>query len=52
METSINWLQTFTGVPLPYPKYDHIYVPEYRGAMENAGCITFAETYLHVGVNE
>jgi aminopeptidase N len=32
------------GVRYPLPKYDQIFVPEYNaGAMENFGCVTFAE---------
>jgi aminopeptidase N len=34
-------------VPYPFAKYDQLFVPEYNaGAMENAGAITFAETYV------
>jgi aminopeptidase N len=33
--------------PYPFPKYDQLFVPEYNaGAMENAGCVTFRETYV------
>lgn len=31
----------------PFEKYDQLFVPEFNaGAMENAGCITFTETYV------
>ncbi len=31
----------------PFDKYDQLFVPEFNaGAMENAGCITFTETYV------
>jgi aminopeptidase N len=34
-------------VPYPFAKYDQLFVPEYNaGAMENAGAITFTETYV------
>ncbi|MFF2270760.1 aminopeptidase N [Agromyces sp. NPDC058136] len=34
-------------VPYPFDKYDQLFVPEYNaGAMENAGCVTFTETYV------
>jgi aminopeptidase N len=32
--------------PYPLPKYDHVAVPEYLGAMENFGCIVFGEHLL------
>ena len=35
------------GVPYPFEKYDQLFVPEYNmGAMENAGCVTFTESYV------
>jgi aminopeptidase N len=34
------------GQPYPLPKYDHVSVPGYPGAMENFGCITFGERLL------
>ena len=31
----------------PFGKYDQLFVPEFNaGAMENAGCVTFAEAYV------
>jgi len=36
------------GIPYPFAKYDQIFVPEYNaGAMENAGCVTFRDEYIH-----
>ena len=33
--------------PYPFGKYDQLFVPEFNfGAMENAGCVTFAESYV------
>jgi aminopeptidase N len=33
--------------PYPFEKYDQLFVPEFNaGAMENAGAITFTETYI------
>ncbi|MGF1663039.1 MAG: aminopeptidase N [Kineosporiaceae bacterium] len=33
--------------PYPFDKYDQVFVPEFNaGAMENAGCITFTDTYV------
>ncbi|GAA1913168.1 aminopeptidase N [Microbacterium aoyamense] len=35
------------GFPYPFAKYDQLFVPEFNaGAMENAGAVTFAETYV------
>jgi len=35
------------GVRYPFGKYDQLFVPEYKaGAMENAGCVTFVESYV------
>ena len=33
--------------PYPFAKYDQLFVPEFNaGAMENAGAVTFTETYI------
>ncbi|MGH8887382.1 MAG: aminopeptidase N [Egibacteraceae bacterium] len=33
--------------PYPFGKYDQLFVPEFNfGAMENAGCVTFAERHI------
>ncbi|MBA2529723.1 MAG: aminopeptidase N, partial [Euzebyales bacterium] len=33
--------------PYPFAKYDQLFVPEFNaGAMENAGCVTFTESYI------
>jgi aminopeptidase N len=35
------------GVQYPFGKYDQLFVPEFKeGAMENAGCVTFLESYI------
>jgi aminopeptidase N len=35
------------GTPYPFGKYDQLFVPEFNaGAMENAGAVTFVETYV------
>jgi aminopeptidase N len=35
------------GYPYPFDKYDQLFVPEFNaGAMENAGAVTFVETYV------
>lgn len=35
------------GCVYPFEKYDQLFVPQFNaGAMENAGCVTFSETYV------
>jgi aminopeptidase N len=35
------------NIPYPFEKYDQIFVPDFNaGAMENAGAVTFTETYV------
>ena len=35
------------GYPYPFDKYDQLFVPEFNaGAMENAGAVTFTESYV------
>ncbi|MDQ0276408.1 aminopeptidase N [Arthrobacter silviterrae] len=35
------------GTPYAFPKYDQLFVPEFNaGAMENAGAVTFLESYV------
>ncbi|WP_411733548.1 aminopeptidase N [Paeniglutamicibacter sp.] len=35
------------GTPYPFGKYDQLFVPEFNaGAMENAGAVTFVESYV------
>ena len=42
----ISRLEAYFGTPFPYPKIDLIASPIHLGAMENAGAIIFAESYL------
>lgn len=38
------------GVAYPFDKYDQLFVPEFNaGAMENAGAVTFTESYVFRG---
>jgi len=42
-----EFYETAFGVPYPFEKYDQLFVPEFNaGAMENAGAVTFTETYV------
>ncbi|WP_309064379.1 aminopeptidase N [Microbacterium sp.] len=42
-----EYFESKFGVPYPFAKYDQLFVPEFNaGAMENAGAVTFTETYV------
>ena len=42
----VERLETYFGIPYPYPKLDLIASPQMGGAMENAGAIIFNDTLL------
>jgi aminopeptidase N len=35
------------GMPFPQRKYDQVFVPDLGGAMENYGCVTWSDFFLH-----
>jgi aminopeptidase N len=42
-----EFFETQFGVSYPFEKYDQLFVPEFNaGAMENAGAVTFTESYV------
>ena len=42
-----EFFETAFGYRYPFGKYDQVFVPDYTaGAMENAGCVTFNESYI------
>jgi aminopeptidase N len=41
-----DWLHKAFGYRYPFDKYDQLFVPEFGGAMENAGCVTVADDYV------
>jgi len=42
-----TYFESKFGVAYPFEKYDQLFVPEFNaGAMENAGAVTFTETYI------
>lgn len=45
---AVEWLETYTGIPYPFPpKVDAIGIPDFEaGAMENPGAITYRTTLL------
>jgi aminopeptidase N len=43
----LDFFQQAFGRRYPFGKYDQLFVPEFKeGAMENAGCVTFVESYI------
>lgn len=43
----LDYFEERFDYPYVFGKYDQLFVPEFSaGAMENAGCVTFAESYL------
>ncbi len=43
----LRYFEAAFGHPYPFATYDQLFVPEFSaGAMENAGCVTFSETYV------
>jgi aminopeptidase N len=43
----LDFFEERFGYPYMFGKYDQLFVPEFSaGAMENSGCVTFAESYL------
>src|SRR6185436_16060309 len=35
------------AMPFPQRKYDQVFVPDLGGAMENYGCVTWSDFFLH-----
>ncbi len=43
----LDFFAEYFAYPYPFGKYDQLFVPEFNaGAMENAGCVTFSESYV------
>lgn len=41
---ALDWMEDFTGIPMPFPKYDCVIVPGFQfGGMEHPGAILFNE---------
>lgn len=46
--SGLEFYHTHYGYNYPWGKYDQVFVPEYNlGAMENPGCVTFNEHFIH-----
>ena len=47
---ALDWLEEFTGIPMPFEKYDCVIVPGFQfGGMEHPGAILFADTRMFLG---
>lgn len=47
---AISWLEEYTGIPMPFPKYDFVIVPDFQfGGMEHPGCIFYREATMFLG---
>lgn len=46
-KTTIDFYQKNFGARYPFAKVDHVMCPDYKyGAMENVGCITYADSWF------
>ena len=48
-EQGLRFFTEAFGMPFPQRKYDQVFVPEFGGAMENFGCITWSDWFLRRG---
>jgi len=45
-EQGLGFYAGVFGMPFPQRKYDQVFMPEFGGAMENYGCVTWADVFL------
>ncbi len=46
----LDFFEMYFGLKYPFDEYNQLFVPEFNmGAMENPGCVTFNEAYIHRG---
>jgi aminopeptidase N len=46
----LDFFESYFGLSYPFDEYNQLFVPEFNmGAMENPGCVTFNEAYIHRG---
>ncbi len=48
-EQGLAWFGEHFGIPFPQERYDHVFVPDLGGAMENWGCVTCGDFALPRG---
>ena len=47
IEYALDWMEDYTGIPMPFQKYDYVIVPGFQfGGMEHPGAILFNDTKL------
>ncbi len=47
---SLQWMEEYTGVPFPFPKYDLVVVPGFQfGGMEHPGAVLYNDKRLFLG---
>ena len=50
IDYALDWMEDYTGIPMPFPKYDCVIVPGFQfGGMEHPGAILFNETRMFLG---
>ncbi|SNY38287.1 aminopeptidase N [Paractinoplanes atraurantiacus] len=45
-EQGLAFFADVFGMPFPQRKYDQVFMPDFGGAMENWGCVTWEDTFL------
>ena len=50
IDCALDWMEDYTGITMPFPKYDCIIVPGFQfGGMEHPGAILFNESRMFLG---
>ena len=50
IDYAMDWMEDYTGIPMPFPKYDCVIVPGFQfGGMEHPGAILFNERRMFLG---
>ena len=50
IDYALDWMEDYTGIPMPFPKYDCVIVPGFQfGGMEHPGAILFNESRMFLG---
>ncbi len=52
IETAVSYMEEYTGVELPFEKYDFVIVPSFQfGGMEHPGAVLYNENTMFLGKN-